>query len=220
MPPEIKALFPCGPRPTPPSTPITTIFSCKEPVGLPVDEPQRSTFCLSERIFNNKSLLEINQIRTQWDTFERVENYNSIVLNKLANETPNESSSGVVTPAFYQFINSAEKTDYNLGQLAHTVAYPDNVDFIKPYSSRPIPYTSTILSTINNTTISTIDSPFCANILPTKPSVGKDILLRNQKSLNLYVRVSTQVAQFPKSPYKFTSSEEYIAYNEYKKTLC
>lgn len=214
----------CPPIPIQPSTPITTIFSCHEPVQDPVVMPMRSTFCFPASTMKYKSITEIRQLKNEWDTFERIENINSIVLNNLANKLPSEASSGTSEPVFYQFSGSDEKTNYNLGQLAHTVTYPEVTDFLVPYAAKPIPYTSTVLSTMKSKNydpgIPPGASTFCSNILPTLPRKDSDILLRNRNALNLYVRVSTQIAQFPKSPYKFSSSAEYITYNEYKRTLC
>ena len=214
----------CRPIPIQPSTPITTIFSCHEPVQDPVVMPMRSTFCFPESTMKYKSKLEIMQLRNQWNTFERIENINSIVLHNLGNRLPTEASSGTSAPVFYQFTGSDEKTNYNLGQLAHTVTYPEVTDFLVPYASKPIPYTSTVLSTMKTKNydpgIPPGASTFCSNILPTLPPKDSDILLRNKNALNLYVRVSTQISQFPKSPYKFASNSEYITYNEYKRILC
>lgn len=214
--------FQCKPTPIQPSTPITTIFSCHEPTQDPVVLPNRSTFCFPASTMKYKSKMEIMQLRNQWNTFERIENINSIVLNKLGNTLPIEASSGTSAPVFYQFTGSDEKTAYNQGQLAHTVTYPEVTEFLVPYSAKPIPYTSTILSTMKGTNYEPIApgaSTFCSNILPTLPRKDSDILLRNKNALNLYVRVSTQIAQFPRSPYKFSSNNEYITYNEYKRVL-
>jgi len=212
----------CPPPQIKPSTPITTIFSCHEPTRDPEILPMRSTFCFPASTMKYKSITDIRQLKNQWDTFERIENINSIVLHNLANKLPTEASSGTSAPAFYQFTGSEEKTAYNQGQLAHTVTYPDVVDFLVPYASKPIPYTSTVLSTIAGTKYPFIASStptFCSNILPTLPRLDSDVLLRNKNGLNLYVRVSTQNAMYPKSPYKFSSSSEYITYNEFKRTL-
>lgn len=204
-----------------PSTPITTIFSCHEPPQEPEILPFRSTFCFPASTMKYKSRMEIRNLKNQWDTFERIENINSIVRNNLANQLPVEAGGGPSEPAFYQFTGSEEKTAYNLGQLAHTITYPDITDFLVPYSAKAIPYTSTVISTLIQKTYPPIPSTsVCANVLPPKPPLTNDILLRNTNGLNLYVRVSTQIAQFPKSPYKFKSNTEYITYNEYKKLLC
>jgi hypothetical protein len=214
---------PCKPKPQLPSTPLTIILSCHEPQQPPIVMPMRSTFCFPASTMKYKSREEIRVLKEQWDTFERIENINSIVLNNLANKLPVEASSGESSSAFYQFTSSDEKTAYNLGQSAHTVTYPEVTDFLIPYSAKPIPYTSTILSTIaatNYPVVSPSTSTFCSNILPTLKPFDNDILMRNKNGLNLYVRVSTQIAEYPKSPYKFKSNNEYIMYNEYKKLLC
>ena len=199
-------------------TPITIILSCTEPSRPPEVKPMRSTFCFPESTMQYKSMSELMTLRENWDTFERIENYNSIVSNTLANKVPTEA--GVQTPEFYQFINSYEKTSYRLGQLAHTVAYPDVADFLKPYSYKPIQYVSSVVSTIAGTNYDSVGPSICANVLPPLPTLDYDELLRNRVGLGIYVRVSTQQAQFPKSPYKFSSNEEYITYQEYKRVLC
>jgi len=201
--------------------PPILFFSCREPIRPAPQEPLRSTFCFPGSTFFNQSLYDLGQLRNQWETFEKVENYNSIVLNNLANNVPVEQGSEINEAKFYQFINSQEKIDYNLGQLYHTVIYPDVTDFQQPYASRPIPYTSTILSTINGRTY--INDPststVCSNILP-PPPLDSDLLLNNRRGLDIYIRVSTQNSQFPKSPYKFISNQEYITYMNYKKINC
>lgn len=215
--------FNCGQPTIQPSTPLTVIFSCIEPFQTPPVEPMRSTFCFPQSTMKYKSLVEIRELKHQWDTFERIENINSIVLNTLANSLPVEATSGFITPAFYQFVNSDEKTAYNLGQLAHTVAYPEVEDFLVPYASKPIPYVSSVISTISGKSypfLSQSTSTFCSRFLPTLPQLENDVLLRNRNGLNLYVRVSTQLAQFPKSPYKFSSQNEYLSYLEYKRLIC
>ena len=129
-----------------------------------------------------------------------------------------------------------------MGQAAHTVEYPDVTDFLNPYRKRVIPYISSVLSTIHNTnysfnqvsavgpllhplaqipTLSTTGFILpCSNFLPPTPPLDPAILLYNRLGLSIYVRVSTQNAQFPKSPYKFASNEEFITYNNYKKIFC
>jgi hypothetical protein len=218
---EPKQQDSCCQKPIHPSTPITTIFSCHEPRKEPEIMPFRSTFCFPQSTMKFKSSVEILELKHQWNTFERIENINSIVQNNLANQLPVEASSGPSEPAFYQFTSSEEKTAYNLGQLAHTISYPDVTDFLVPYSAKPIQYTSTVISTLIKKIYPPIPSTsVCSNVVPPKPPLNNDVLLRNKNGLNLYVRVSTQIAQFPKSPYKFKSNNEYITYNEYKKLLC
>jgi len=200
--------------------PQTIILSCHEPTQDPVQEPLRSTFCFPSSSFFNQSHQDILELKNQWNTFERIENYNSIVLNTLAQELPKESGSSVTDSVFYQFNSSQEKTTYKLGQLYHTVVYPDVVDFQQPYASRPIPYTSTVLSTIKGQTYVDLPSTIvCSKFIP-PPPLDQDTVLNNRLGLNIYVRVSTQNALFPKSPYKFASNKEYITYMNYKNINC
>lgn len=211
----------CANTTLPSASPPIFIVSCNEPILLPEVEPLRSTFCFPGSTFLFQSHSDILQLKTQWDTFEKVENYNSIVLNNLANTVPQENNSINDNSIFYQFESSEEKTNYTMGQLYHTAIYPDVVDFRKPYASRPIPYTSAVLSTIKkqNYDPDTSSLTVCKNVLP-PPPLDSDIILNNRLGLNIYVRVSTQNAQFPKSPYKFTSNQEYITYMNYKNSFC
>ena len=201
--------------------PLSLIQSCHEPAQLPVVESMRSTFCFPASTMQYKSMSDILTLKYQWDTFERIENYNSVVYHTLANTLPVEAGSNINTPSFYQFQDSNEKTAYDIGHLTHTVIYPEVIDFLTPYSYKAIQYTSSITSTIQGTKyIYSGESTFCSNILPTVPSIDYNELLKNRVGLNLYVRVSTQISQFPKSPYKFSSNQEYITYNEYKRFFC
>lgn len=202
--------------PTPPSIMIVTCR--KETATVPL-ESLRSTFCFVAPAYLSKK--DIADRKRQWNTFETVENTNSIVLNQLANTVPIEKNDTITTPAFYQFVSSDEKHDYDLGHLAHTVAYPDISDFLVPYSSRPIPYTSAVLSTIVTTNYSNPSSTpsFCTNYLAAVPVKDYDSIINNRKGLLLYIRVSTQVSEFPNSPYKFDSNNELITYNKYKNIL-
>ena len=212
-------LFHCTENISASAVPPTLILSCTEPSGPEPQLPYRSTFCFPESSLQYKSQAEIRQLRTQWDTFERIENYNSIVLNQLGSMMPAVAPSGMINPSFYQFVDSAEKTNYNMGQLAHTVIYPDVDEFLAPYAKRPIPYISTIISSIAATRYDISEGDVaCSNVLP-PPPLDSDIILRNRAGLNLYVRVSTQMAQYPKSPYKFTSNNEYITYSEFKRVF-
>lgn len=199
--------------PTPPSIMIKT---CRKETDTAPLEPLRSTFCFVAPKYLSKK--DIMDRKRQWDTFETVENRNSIILNQLANTVPVENTNTETSSDFYQFVSSDEKRDYNLGHLAHTVAYPDISDFIVPYSARPIPYTSSVLNTIAKTTYNTQSSSpsFCTNYLAAVPVKDYDTIMNDRKGLLLYIRVSTQVSEFPNSPYKFESNKELITYNKYK----
>jgi hypothetical protein len=80
----------------------------------------------------NRPLVHRIMIQTQWDTFERVENYNDVIYQQyLAGERSN---------MYYQFKNDQEFKDYKVGQQLHVNAYPNlPVGTFQPVTDRPIP---------------------------------------------------------------------------------
>ena len=201
------------PPPPPPLFPPTIILSCKEPYRAPAPLPARSTFCYSTtgKFFSKQDLIDDKR---RWETFERVENYNSIVREELANTVPATGTPSERGGVWYQFKDNQERIEYKMGQFAHVGKFPTLADFIVPYSNKVIPYTSSVLSSIASLPINTTTNCACE-----RPVLGKTISVderqSNIKALNLFIRVSTQTARFPKSPYRFESAEEYLLYKRY-----
>lgn len=186
--------------------------SCRACTKPPPLVPDRSTFCYpyEDRFISNQESIA-NQ--KNWNTFEAIENTNSAILKQLANRVPTVGSV-IGERVWHQFVDDAEKTAYRLGQLAHVAAFPTVSDFTVPYSNRPIPYISSVVSTIKSLPPNT-----CVNCPCPTPVIGKPISsderLANTKALNTYIKVSTQTGLYPKSPYRYTSSEEYLLYKRY-----
>jgi hypothetical protein len=68
----------------------------------------------------------------QWETFERVENYNDIVYQQLE-----QGNRGTL---YYQFVNQSEQRDYAAGQMLHINFYTAlPVSTFAPISTRPMP---------------------------------------------------------------------------------
>jgi hypothetical protein len=68
----------------------------------------------------------------QWETFERVENYNDIVYQQLE-----QGNRGTL---YYQFANQTEQKDYNAGQMLHVNFYTAlPASTFAPISTRPMP---------------------------------------------------------------------------------
>jgi len=176
----------------------------------------RSTFAFKHDSQSYLKQDELTTLRRQWDAFERVENYNSIVYSTIYG-TPTKTMGGSVTDSiYYPFSGDVELQDYRQGRLNHIAEYPDVTDFIVPYSQKPA--FRTVSDIIGN-----------ANIFPTvvvDPNIDKSKLLttaerlKNITALNLFVKVSTQTSLYPKSPYKYASNEEYLLYKNYVQTKC
>lgn len=167
----------------------------------------RSTFCFKHDTRAFLSQHELIALKRQWDTFERVENFNSIVYSTI---TGLESSPSLI---FYTFLNQSELDDYKLGQANHISEYPTVSDFLVSYSKKPIiPKNSTIVSTV----VAPYISPLCCPEYISTNVISNAELLANRTARLIYERVSTQAVLFPKSPYKFSSSTEYTVYKQYR----
>jgi hypothetical protein len=207
-----------GLQPVAPAFPPTIILSCHECQRPAPLVPMRSTFCFDD---TNKGqyLTNADRInrRRAWEIFEKVENKDSAVRAMLADTEP-KSQGGAPDRIFHIFENDEERVLYKIGQRAHISQYPNITDFQIPYANKPIQYTSTVLASIAKNAAAITTGP-CPNE-PKSKSLTNDERLFNQKSLNLYVKVSTQTGLYPKSPYKFASTEEYLMYKKYKAINC
>jgi hypothetical protein len=169
--------------------------------------PARSTFCFKHDTRAFLSQHDLIALKRQWDTFERVENYNSIVYSTI---NGSESPANLI---FYSFLNQSELDDYKLGQANHVSEYPNVADFLTSYSKKPIiPKNSTIVSTV----VSPYISPLCCPEYISTNVISNAELLANKTAKLIYERVSTQAALFPKSPYKFSGASEYLVYKQYR----
>ncbi len=207
-----------GLQPAAPAFPPTIILSCHECQRPAPLVPMRSTFCF-DNTNKGKYLTNADRInrRRAWEMFEKVENNDSAVRAMLADTVPNPQG-GAPDRIFYIFENDEDRVLYKTGQRAHISQYPNITDFEIPYANKPIQYTSTVLAAISKSAAAITTGP-CPNEPKSKP-LTNDERLFNQKSLNLYVKVSTQTGLYPKSPYKFASTEEYLMYKKYKAINC
>ena len=80
----------------------------------------------------NKPLRYIIMIQEQWDTFERVENYNDQIYQKFLQ--------GDRSQLYYQFRTDQELHSYRAGQQLHVNAYPNlPASTFQPIRDRPMP---------------------------------------------------------------------------------
>ena len=239
-----------GPPQLPPLQPQTIVLSCREVPRPRPPTPTRSTFCFDLSGVQYKSRAELSDMRRQWETFERIENYNSAILKQLSLTIPGPAiqRDGSV---FLRPVDYEEKSDYTKGQLAHIARYPDISDFLVPYANRVIPYSNSTISSIftnfestYTSTVSSLTSTYTSSytstymssimsmvenlplniiygpptqILPKSSDYSE--ILENRKAKNLYIGVSTFVNKYPKTPYKFSSNDEYLLYKKYRDTI-
>lgn len=175
----------------------------------------RSTFSFINTTRSYLTQDEIIKLRSQWETFERIENYNSIVYSSIVGKPISPVGDTVIESVFYKFSGDVELQDYKQGRLNHIAEYPSVSDFVVPYSQRPLNSVSDIIGN--------------ADIFPgviIDPRIDKSKVLTNDErlaninALNLFVKVSTQTSLYPKTPYKFSSNQEYLLYKNYLQTKC
>jgi len=140
-----------------------------------------------------------------------VENYDSVVNSTILGLNKTGVKANI---PYYTFLSQSELQEYNQGRINHIEEYPSVSDFVVPYSKKP----TSISSIVGNAQIFS-NTPCC-------PDEDKSKLLSNterfakRNGLDLYVRVSTQTGLYPKSPYKFSSNDEYLLYKNYAQTYC
>lgn len=80
----------------------------------------------------NIPLIKRISVQEQWNTFERIENYNDIMYQKY--ELGNRGE------VYYQYASNKEMNDYRAGQLLHMQAYSTlPIRTFQPIRDRPMP---------------------------------------------------------------------------------
>jgi hypothetical protein len=184
--------------------------------------PLRTQYAFDLSGVKCKTRSDLITLQRQWDTFERVENNDDIVYQKI--------TVGNRGQLYYQFLSRQESNDYKNGQMAHIKRYPwlpsSTFDSIR---YRAFPIMSTITSTIkisginyissytssffevpSKTGIPNIDAPskICTPFSPTQTSSE---YLSKITDLNTYMYVSTFNSGHTYK-YIFTSDEEKMSY--------
>ena len=160
-----------------------------------MSKPLRTQYPFDTTGLKYVSMSDIMRFQRQWETFEKVENYNDIIYQKL--------QAGNRTQLYYQFSTSEELNDYRNGQLLHVKKYP-TVSFAS-ISDRKMPNI-------------VYDSPPPYITLPIKQNatfqVSKPASEKTEEvnDLAIYVHASTYNIQHTYK-YNFPSNEEKLAYD-------
>ena len=163
--------------------------------------PKRTQFFFDLSGVKCKALGDINRLRQSWDTFERVENYDDIIYQKL--------SVGIRDSMFYQYKNREELNYYRIGQNLHEQRYP-GVDFTS-IRNLPFPDVSSI------TGIPTVNGPpkICG---PFQNTIANSERMNKMTDLNTYIYISSYNSQHAYK-YNFKSDDEKLAYNRAERAL-
>jgi len=94
--------------------------------------PKRTQYCVQLSNIKFRTPMQTAMLTRQWETFERVENYNDVVYQQLQ-----KGNRGTL---YYQFSNMTEQRDYTAGQTLHLNYYTAlPASTFAPISSRPMP---------------------------------------------------------------------------------
>lgn len=164
--------------------------------------PQRIQYPFSANT-RYKTKSDILIMENQWNIFERVENYNDIIYQRIQD--------GYRDQPYYHFLSNQEFKDFKRGQELHILAFPNlppsTFAFI---SERPLPITpiKTPLPYYHQ-----VDKYILA-----PPAISSEELTRQRADTEVYVYVST----FNDShiyKYNFVSDEEKMAYYRAEKRI-
>jgi len=158
---------------------------------------QRTQYCFDLSGVHCKSRKDVFVMQRQWDTFERVENYNDIIYQRI--------NAGYRDRLFYQFVNRQEMNDYKNGQQLHILRYPwipsSTFDSIsgKAFSSAPVLVPAPIYTQTPK------DIHFSTSIMASEKT-------EQQSDMAIYMFVSSYNSEHVYK-YNFISAEERVAYH-------
>jgi hypothetical protein len=169
--------------------------------------PLRTQYIFDLSGVKGRSRTELLNLQRQWDTFERVENYNDIVYQKLA--------TGDRGTLYYQFASRQESLDYRNGQELHVLRYPSlaATGAFNSISERPMPDVpvTTRAPTYSMTSLQDRGLFFST-------STTESERLTQESDLTIYTHVSTfNGTHYFK--YNFVSNDEKIAYHRAERLL-
>lgn len=169
----------------------------------------RQPFLFDTSNIKCRSRSEILAMERQWNTFERIENYNDQIYNRFWQ--------GLRDKPYYQFRDMSEKNDYQIGQMLHVNRYPFlttdaristiggvQVSTLASISDRQIPNVEVIAGPQNYSQVS-------KTCVPTSSILTSSEYMAQQSEDAVYLHVSTYNGSH-KYKYNFVSDEEKLMY--------
>jgi hypothetical protein len=158
--------------------------------------PKRTAYDFGDVNTRYKSRGEILNMQEQWNTFERVENYNDVIYQLF--------ELGFRSNKYYVFASDQEFKNYRAGQQLHIITYPTlNPCIFNPISERLMPDVPTLSPVSYETNVSR-----CIIAAPT-PIASETAAI--QSDLEVYTYVSTYNTVH-RLKYQFVDDEEKTAY--------
>lgn len=152
-----------------------------------------------------KSRADLLNLQRQWETFERVENYNDIVYQQIA--------AGNRGTLYYQFSTRQEYIDYRNGQELHILRYPvlAKASAFSSISERTLPDVPILIKAPTYSMSSDRGILFSTSVMESQR-------MENQSDIAVYTYVSTYNSEHV-FKYNFPSNEEKIAYHRAERLL-
>jgi hypothetical protein len=165
--------------------------------------PLRTQYVFDLSGVKYKSRSEILNMQRQWNTFERIENYNDVIFQRF--------QIGLRDKPYWQYRNREEMNDYRVGQMLHIQRYPNLLpSTFDPISSRPMPDVVVVRGPQDYSQVS-------RDILAPTPILASELVER-EGDVAVYAHVST-FNSVHKYKYIFTSNEEQLAYHRAERVL-
>lgn len=155
----------------------------------------RTQYLFNASYYRYKTRSEIEILRRQWETFERVENYNFEIRARM--------NAGYFDQKWYTFLSNAEFLDYRRGQALHIAQFP-TVDFTS--ESEKFVQQSTIIVGVKYETREAPRGTYFST------SISDSERMKNQSDLATYIAVSTFNGTHVYK-WQFSSDEERLAYD-------
>ena len=166
--------------------------------------PQRTQYAFDTSGVRFRSRSDILTMARQWETFERVENYNDIIYQRF--------SVGDRSQTYYSFRNREEMNDYRIGQQLHINRYPDLPrSTFDPISLRPMPDVPVLIASPN------YSMPPMRGV-PIQNAVPASAVITATADMTIYTYVSSYNATHM-FKYNFVSDEERLAYHRAERLI-
>jgi len=149
-----------------------------------------------------KSQKDIIVMRRQWETFEKVENYNDIIYQRIQD--------GLRDQIFYQFADRGELSDYNNGQQLHMLKYPTIACSFDSISMSSIGQYPILVPAPN-----IMGVPRCIH-MSTAISASEKTALDGDMATYMFVSSYNSAHTYK---YIFTSAEERLAYHRAERSV-
>lgn len=168
------------------------------------ETPLRTQYFFDLSGVRGKSRGDILAMQRQWETFERIENYNDIIYQRL--------EQGYRDKTYYQFRDRSELNDYRNGQEMHVLRYPSaSTGTFASISDRPMP----------DVEVKTRAPNYSMGIergLLYSTSISASEMLEMQADMTIYTHVSSFNATHV-FKYNFPSDEEKMAYHRAERRI-